>query len=202
MTKLSANRFFIIGIFFCLLVCAALCLGACKSQKKTPTQLVIDYYEGYESGDFNHIKNTINDSISITSGDYVSTYSPTRFYDFFRWDSVLQTNKKIKTIADTDSGVLVTISYSSERYTFLNNNHLTCNYIFNFENDKISTITELDCPNADWSTWEKQVDSLVNWTKKNHPELDGFINDLTMKGALNYVKAIELYENRTSNKEQ
>ena len=65
-----------------------------------------------------------------------------------------------------------------------------------FESGKISRIENLDCPDANWETWGKQVDSLVNWTKENHPGLNGFIHDLTMKGAQDYMKAIALYKNR------
>jgi len=40
------------------------------------------------------------------------------------------------------------------------------------------------------------VKLLVVWVEENHPELDGFIHDMTMKGAQDYVNSIELYEAR------
>lgn len=42
----------------------------------------------------------------------------------------------------------------------------------------------------------QERDSLVAWTARNHPELDNFINDLSMKGALKYKKTMELYVGR------
>ncbi|WPP49957.1 hypothetical protein [Catalinimonas niigatensis] len=57
-------------------------------------------------------------------------------------------------------------------------------------------LESLECLNADWNIWQTERDSLVNWTRNNHPKLDGFIHDLTMDGAINYLKAIELYEKR------
>jgi len=49
--------------------------------------------------------------------------------------------------------------------------------------DKITKIEALECSDANWNVWQAERDSLVNWVKINHPELDGFINDLTMNGA-------------------
>ncbi|WP_343486768.1 hypothetical protein [Allomuricauda sp. d1] len=158
--------------------------------------MVKQYYEAFDMSDFNTMRTLLNDSISITSGDYVTTYSHTSFYEFFKWDSVLRTRKKLLNVESSDNDILATVSYSSMRYEFLKNNHLTCQYKINFKEDKISSFEELDCPNADWQVWEKQVNSLVEWTKTHHPELDGFIYDLTMQGALNYLKAMELYKNR------
>ena len=52
---------------------------------------------------------------------------------------------------------------------------------------------------ANWEIWQRERDSLVNWIKENHPELDGFVHDLSMEGAQNYLKAISLYKKRTIN---
>jgi hypothetical protein len=66
--------------------------------------------------------------------------------------------------------------------------------LISFNSGKISKIEELECKDVDWGLWRKKVDSLIGWIKNNNPELNGFIHDMTMKGATNYVKAIELYE--------
>ena len=74
---------------------------------------------------------------------------------------------------------------------------MACGYKISFNNGKISKLEELECTGADWNIWQNEVNTLVNWVKKHHPELDGFIHDLTMEGAVKYLKAIELYDNRT-----
>ncbi len=181
--------------FFIVFAGTVIFLVGCINKKPSQTEIVTQYYQGFDKGNYSQITEVIGDSISITSGDYVSSYSNTSFYEFFKWDSVLQTRKKLLNLEDSNDGLIATIAYSSKRYKFLNNNHMTCKYRVNFEGDKISTLDELDCPNANWQAWEAQVNSLVNWIKIHYPELDGFIHGLTMRGAINYVKAMELYNN-------
>jgi hypothetical protein len=62
-----------------------------------------------------------------------------------------------------------------------------------FKSGKIAEIENVEYQNVNWSTWTKNRDSLVNWIDKQHPELSGFINDMTKTGGINYIKAIELY---------
>lgn len=181
-----------ISAFFLVLVF----LAACSEKKPIPIEIVSQYYQGFEDGNFDQIKKVIGDSILIKSGDYISSYSRSNFYEFFKWDSVLLTKKKLAHLKDSNDAVIATITYSSERYEFLGNNHMTCTYRVDFKGNKISMLEELDCPDANWQEWENQVNSLVSWIKEHHPELDGFINDLTMNGAINYMKAMELYKNR------
>ncbi len=76
----------------------------------------------------------------------------------------------------------------------MKNNPLTCRYKFHFDSGKIAKIENLDGTDANWEIWQKEVDSLVSWVKFNHPEIDGFIHDLSMKGAIDYLNAIELYK--------
>lgn len=67
-----------------------------------------------------------------------------------------------------------------------------CQVKISFTSGKISKLEELECIGVDWNIWRKERDSLVSWVNKNHPELDGFINDMTMNGSINYLKAIDL----------
>ena len=71
---------------------------------------------------------------------------------------------------------------------------MTCQFKISFNAGKISRIESMDCKDADWGLWQTERDTLVNWIDKNHMELNGFINDMTMNGAMNYLKAIELYK--------
>ncbi len=177
------------------LVLFLLCfLTGCNDRKLTHQETVSKYYSAFDSSHYHEISALIHDTIILTSGDYVTPYTHKSFYEFFKWDSIFQTSYKIVQLKAENDQIIAAVASNSVRFKFLKNDPLTCNYKISFTSGKISKIESLDCPGTDWDVWQKERDSLVYWIKNNHPHLDGFINDLTMDGALNYLKAIELYE--------
>lgn len=167
---------------------------ACNHQKLTNKETVTQYYNARNAIDFNKVKPLVSDSITIISGDFVMPYNNESFYEVFKWDSVFKPSYKIVELQEKNTQIIAYVTLNSERNTFLKTRDMTCQYEISFNSGKISKIEELDCKNVNWKVWEKERNSLVNWTKRNQPELDGFINDMTMNGAINYLKAIELYE--------
>lgn len=178
-------------LLFILILCVS-----CSEKTSTEAEQITAYYQGFKNSDFNQIKNTLSDSLISIAGDYRMAYSREGFYEKFKWDSVFKPQYKLVSINEEGEHPIATVTIDSPKLEFLDNNPMTCRYAVYFENDKIARIQELDCPNANWELWAIQRDSLVAWTKVNHPNLDGFINDLTMQGAVNYMKAIALYRNR------
>jgi hypothetical protein len=169
-------------------------LTGCNDQKLTNKETVTKYYNARDIANYNKLKTFINDSITITAGDYVIPYTHDSFYEEFKWDSIFSPSYKIVELEEKNNQIIASVASNSVRFEFLKNNPLTCQYKISFNSGKISKIESLECIGTDWKIWQKERDSLVSWIKKNHPELDGFINDMTMNGAINYLKAIELYE--------
>ena len=169
-------------------------ITGCNNQKLTHKETVSQYYNARNTVDFNKIKPLVSDSITIVSGDFVMPYNNDSFYEVFKWDSIFKSTYKIVDLVEKNDQVIASVRYNCLRNTFLKNKNMTCRYKISFNTGKISKVEELDCKDVNWNVWAKERDSLINWTKNNHPELDGFINDMTMKGALNYLKAIELYQ--------
>lgn len=180
-----------------LFLISALCLVlGCQQETFSPEDAVTQYYNGFASSDYNEVKSVINDSITIVAGDYVMPFSRESYYEQFKWDSIFQPKYKIVALENQNDHVIATITLSTLKHKFLKNDPMTCSYKFSFKEGAISRVQELNCPDADWKTWAQRRDSLVSWINQNHPELNGFINDLTMKGAQNYLKAIDLYTTR------
>lgn len=171
-------------------------LTGCATQRLTSPELVTEYYEGFNAADYNRISTVIADSITIVEGEYVMPYSQESFYEQFKWDSVFQPTFKVLELENQDKQIIATVESSSKRYRFLKNDPLTCRFLISFDSNKIAKLEAIDFLDTDWAVWSAERDSLVSWTSRNHPELDGFIHDMTMQGAINYLKAIELYENR------
>ena len=169
-------------------------MAGCADKKSANYNQVTKYYEGFKNSNYELIKKTISDSLTIIEGDYTMPFSPESYYGHFKWDSIFNPVYKVLSLKNQDEAVIATVAVSSSRFEFLNNNPLTCKHRFHFESGRIRKIENLDCSDANWEIWQKERDSLVEWTKINHPELDGFIYDLSMKGAQNYLKAIELYK--------
>lgn len=166
----------------------------CSNQQITHTETVENYYKARDAGSFNDLRTLVSDSITIISGDYVMPYNTKGFYEVFKWDSIFKPSYKLVELEEKSNQVIANVTVNSVRNTFLKNSDMTCQYRISFSSGKISKIEELNCTNVDWNTWRQGVDSLTSWIKKHHPELDGFINDMTMNGAENYLKAIELYQ--------
>ncbi|MEM9339580.1 MAG: nuclear transport factor 2 family protein [Bacteroidota bacterium] len=174
-------------------------LFGCNTEKPTPLQVVKDYYSAFDTSDFSSIATLVDDTLTIIDGPYSTTYTHASFHEQFRWDSIFQPTYEVLEIASVADQVIATVASSSLRYEFLKNNPLITVYKISFYHKKISKIEAVDYVDADWTTWQKEVDSLVQWISIHHPELDGFIHDLSMNGATNYLKAIELYKRSHQN---
>lgn len=171
-------------------------LNSCDNQKISHKEAVTTYYKAFDSGEFNNIKEVIHDSITLISGDFVMPFDKNSFYEFYTWDSIFKPSYEVIELVEENDDVIATISQKNTRNAFLKNNPLKLNVKISFLSGKITKVEELDYIDVDWDTWAQRRDSLVSWIKTNHSNLDGFVNDLTMQGAINYERAIELYDNR------
>lgn len=177
-----------------IILLVALSVIACKEIHQTNQEITKKYFEARNSVEFSDVKMLINDSLIVVEGDHMMSYSQESFYEVFKWDSIFQTSYDIVELKEVNDQVLASITLSSIRNSFLKNELMTCKFKLSFNSGKISKIESLDCLGADWNIWGKERDDLVNWISENHPELNGFIYDMTMEGAINYLRAIELYE--------
>ncbi len=177
-----------------LFIVTLLIIVSCAERKNNTEEQVITYYNGFNNADYNQIKEVISDSLIITEGDHKMPFTSKSFYKQFKWDSVFKPTYKIIELKNQGEHSIATVAMTSVKFEFLKNNPFTCNYAFYFKSGKIRRIETLDCIDVNWEVWEKEKGTLVNWIKLHHPELDGFINDLSMKGAIDYIKAIELYK--------
>ena len=175
-------------------------ISACSGGNLEKAEQIKIYYEGFQNSDYNQIIRVISDSLTLTEGDYLMKFDRESYYEQFTWDSVFQPKYELISMEKHNGQFTATVAVESLRYEFLKNNPLTCEHRFSFKGGKITKIENLDCKDANWATWQKERDSLVNWIKENHPELDGFVHDLSMEGAQNYLKAIGLYKKRTPKK--
>lgn len=167
-------------------------------RKNSRINSVTQYYKALNNSDYNQVKSLITDSITIVEGNYIMPYSHETFHEHFKWDSIFQPTYKLIALSETNDHVVATVAVNSLRFEFLKNNPLTCRHKIFFKSGKLTKFENMDCIDADWTIWEKERDALVRWTSTHHPELDGFIHDLTMNGAINYLKAIALYRENKS----
>ncbi|MUU78182.1 hypothetical protein [Winogradskyella endarachnes] len=169
-------------------------LVSCTKKQPLKTELITAYFNGFKTSNYPIVKQVISDSFTTKYGDYITNYTPKSFYNFFKWDSVFKPNYKLVAIENENQQFIATVSKSCSKFQFLKNNPMICSYRFQFQNGKISGVEEVNCSNVDWGIWSTEVETLVAWIKLNHPELDGFVHDLSVNGAQNYLKAIELYK--------
>jgi len=154
-------------------------LIGCSDKRITHQERVTQFYTAFDASDYNEIQTHISDTITFISGDYKTPYNIDTFYEYFKWDSIFKTTYRIVDIKEENNTVITSVASTSSRYEFLKNNPLTCEFKISFNKGKIFEIKTLECT-ANWNVWQQERDSLVSWIDKKHPELNGFIYDMTM----------------------
>jgi len=192
------SRTLVIPTYFLVLTLSSLALLSCTGASNL--EKVEAYYQGKDSSNFALISRYVGDTITIVEGDFVMPYDLSQFYEVCKWDSIFNPSYTVTKLTEKGDQVLTTVKINSLKHEYLQNSNMKCQYLVSFKNGKIRKIESLKCKDVDWNIWQKQVDTLVNWIQQYHPELNGFINDMTMNGALDYLKAIELYKSANISK--
>lgn len=172
-------------------------LISCKNAEKEIDNIKIakEYYRIFEHKDYSGITTWFSDSLVTIEGNYKQTYSQKEYVEFLKWDAVFEPTYKILEIKKQGELVKATISKTGKRISFLHQEPIITNQLIRFEKDKIISI-EIDYKNFNYEIFGQNRSQLLSWIDKNHPELNGFINDQTELGGINYLKALDLYKTK------
>lgn len=174
-----------------LLVLSISCTGQINK-----VQIVSDFYKASNEYNFSKLSALTYDTVTIIDGDYLMEYDRQAYYEVFQWDSVFSPHYTMIMNEATASDIFVKISTTSKRFSFLGNNPLVTTHKISFAGSKISKIELIEYVGADFKVWVSKRDELVKWVNKNHPELNGFVQDMTKTGAEKYLKAIRYFTNK------
>lgn len=174
---------------------------SCENSEKKIDKLEIakKYYKILDNSDASEITTLLSDSIVIREkeDDYEERFSKNGYAEWLKWDAVFDPTYKILEIEKENEIVKVKISKIDTRISFLHKAPMVWTEVVQFDNDKILQVERIEYEVFNVTKFVKNRDSLTNWINKNHPELNGFLYDQTEMGGMNYLKAIELYKNRS-----
>lgn len=179
-----------------LIIVLLLGLVSCKKENEENTKVVRAYYQALNDSNYESMMVLIADSITTKEIDYVKKFAKNDYLEWMRWDSVFKPTYNIIEITE-DNGILKTrVSKECRRTLFLNEAPVITKEVVTIKNGKVDKVEIVDYEVFNDNTWNKNRAELVEWIAVHHPELNGFLNDQTLKGALNYTKAITYFENK------
>lgn len=182
-------------------ICAFLFLACEKPEKKIDRiALTNRYFEILDASKTSEIEDLLLDSLVTreTEYDYSYTFSKAAYVEWLKWDSVFDPDYKILKI-EQDSGVIkARVLKTDIRIDFLHKAPIVTDQEFYFKDDKISTIVTTNYLVFNDSIFVKNREAFLNWMDLNHPDNNDFIFDQTKVGGIKYLKAIELFKNRTT----
>ena len=182
---------FIIQTLFLLIM---LCSCGSNQKETDKVEMVKTYVQALNDFDYPSIISLFYDSVRMKEIVYDMSYSKADYYHLFQWDSIFQPQYEILKIQEmTDGTIDLEISKKGPRILFLNEKPTVTHEVISFKNDKIHSVHIRDYLVFDDQTWEAKRQKLLDFIDQHHPELNGFIYDQTKQGALNYLKALELY---------
>ena len=180
-----------------LLLLLTIGIISCRNPEKESDKLEIAKEFNIAIDDSNPLKTTelITERFTTIDDGFEQKYSGNEYAEWVKWDSVFEPTYEIFKIERENGIVKAKISKTDKRISFLHHEPIVTDEIIQFEGNKIKGINRTSA-SFDVEKFVKNRDELVNWITENHPELNGFLNDQTKSGGLNYLKAIELYKNK------
>jgi len=172
-------------VFFVILI-------SCKS-RQDDARIIEKFYEGFNLGNYTLLSEIISDTVEMTEMEYVLAANKQEVYRFFQWDSVFEPTYKILDIVQNHSGCMVKVSKTCKRIEFLHDSVIIYMVNFEIDNNAVSRVSIVDYIQMNFEKWMSQRDALIEWIRLNHSELAGFENNITSKGARDFLSAIDLY---------
>ncbi len=177
-----------------VLLFLAISIIACATKStKSPEQIINQYFDGLNQSNFQQIEEVLSDSILMTEMQFVLCKNKKELYPQFQWDSVFKPQYRILSLQKDSNQWVCTLEKACNRIRFLQDTSTVCKMTFQLKQAKICKISTYEYVRFDFEKWQARRDTLIAWVNNKHPELSGFINDLTLNGALKYTQAIELY---------
>ena len=180
-----------------LLLLLTIGIISCKSSKKEFDKLEIakEFYIAIDNS--NPLKTTerITERFTTIDDGFEQIYNRNEFAEWVKWDSVFQPTYEILKIEQENGIVKAKISKTDKRISFLHHKPIITDEIIQFEGNKIKAINRTSY-SFNVEEFVNNRDEFVSWIAENQPELNGFLNDQTKSGGMNYLKAIELYKNQ------
>ncbi|WP_139150365.1 hypothetical protein [Flagellimonas zhangzhouensis] len=170
---------------------------SCGGNPKQVDKITIaeNYIHALNASDFEQLVGLFQDSIRFNEMEYIRTFDKEGYRDLFQWDSVFNPKYEILDIKEEGENLHLTISKECERMRFLHEAPFLSSEVMNIKEGKIYSVAIVEYVDFNDSLWSAKRAQLVEWTEKNHPELDGFLYDQTKEGAIKFQKAIQLFEN-------
>ncbi len=180
-----------------LLLLLTIGIISCKSSKKEFDKLKIakEFYIAIDNSNPSKTTELITERFTTIDDGFEQKYSVNEYAEWVKWDSVFQPTYEILKIEKENGIVKAKISKMDKRISFLHHEPIVTDEIIQFEGNKIKNINRTST-SFNVEKFVKNRDELVNWITENQPELNGFLNDQTKSGGMNYLKAIELYKNK------
>ena len=172
---------------------------SCKqaSSEIQPIEIAKSYYEALDKSDVKTLHMLLADTIISKEMEYEAVFDRDGYKELQRWDSVFQPTYKILEIQEVDGEVKTKISKACSRTLFLNGEPIITQETISFKNGKIESVGIDKYVVFNFQRWDSVRSKLVNFVNENHTELDGFLNDQTVKGAIKYSKAMDSYLENT-----
>ncbi|WP_179352579.1 nuclear transport factor 2-like protein [Winogradskyella vidalii] len=184
---------------FTLFLLLALGFLSCKTSDNNTNQLKIakTYYTALNTADTATMTTLVSDSIVIREQEdnYEERFSNAGYIQWLIWDAVFKPTYKVLELKQDGDTVKAKISKIDTRLLFLHEEPMVWYETIQFDNHQIKHVVRTTYEVFHLDKFLKNRSLLTNWINKNHPELNGFLQDQTVVGGVKYLKAIELYSN-------